>query len=70
MDNQLLGHDPESLTLTEPVPLSRHPAAVYLDSLAPGSKPTMKQSLDAIASLCELLSLAGRSPPGLQSPST
>ena len=51
MDNQLQAHDPESLTLREPVPLSRHPAAVYLDSLAPGSKPTMRQSLDAIASL-------------------
>ncbi len=51
MDNQLQINDPENLFLTSPVPLSLHPAAVYLDSLAPGSKPTMKQSLDAIASL-------------------
>ncbi len=40
-----------SLALSEPVPLSRHPARVYLASLAPGSRPTMKQSLDTIAAL-------------------
>ncbi len=41
---------PENLKLTAPVPLTLHPAAVYLDSLSEGSKPTMKQALDAIAS--------------------
>ena len=41
----------KSLVLTEPLPLTLHPAAVYLDSLAPGSRPTMEQALNAIASL-------------------
>ncbi|BAZ36751.1 phage integrase (plasmid) [Calothrix sp. NIES-4101] len=40
-----------SLLLTEPLPLTLHPAAVYLDSLAPGSRPTMEQALNAIAAL-------------------
>ncbi len=40
----------ESLALTEPLPLTLHPAAVYLSLLAPGSRRTMRQSLDAIAS--------------------
>ena len=39
------------LALTTPIPLTEHPAAVYLSLLAKGSRPTMKQSLDAIASL-------------------
>jgi site-specific recombinase XerD len=39
------------LKLSTPVPLTRHPATVYLRSLSAGSKPTMRQSLDAIASL-------------------
>lgn len=41
----------ESLALTAPVPLTAHPAAVYLDSLSPGSKVTMLFSLNAIAKL-------------------
>src|SRR5919202_6294124 len=53
---------PENLKLSEPVPLNRHPASVYLSNLAQGSRPTMKQTLDAIASLltsgsCDHLSL-------------
>jgi hypothetical protein len=44
------------------VPLTNHPAAVYLDSLSSGSRSTMKQSLDALASLltggeCDAMSL-------------
>lgn len=42
---------PQALVLKEPLPLTQHPAAVYLALLAPGSRPTMKQSLDAIAAL-------------------
>ena len=40
-----------SLALSEPLPLTLHPAAVYLRNLSVGSRSTMKQSLDAIASL-------------------
>ncbi len=39
------------LRLTAPVPLTQHPAAVYLDSLSDGSVSTMRQALDAIASM-------------------
>ncbi len=41
----------QSLLLTAFRPLTAHPAAVYLRSLSPGSKPTMEQSLNQIASL-------------------
>jgi integrase len=40
-----------SLVLTIPLPLTEHPACVYLSSLAPGSAPTMKRSLSLIAQL-------------------
>ncbi|EAW36013.1 phage integrase [Lyngbya sp. PCC 8106] len=40
-----------TLALSAPLPLTLHPAAVYLRSLGSGSRPTMKQSLDAIASI-------------------
>ncbi len=40
-----------SLALTKPLPLTIHPAAVYLRSLSSGSRVTMKQSLNAIALL-------------------
>jgi site-specific recombinase XerD len=40
-----------SLVLTAPLPLTEHPAAVYVSSLAPGSRQTMRQALNAIASL-------------------
>ncbi|MEA5511942.1 tyrosine-type recombinase/integrase [Crocosphaera sp. UHCC 0190] len=51
-----------SLKLTSPLPLTGHPAAVYLRSLAPRSRLTMQGSLKAIASLltngeCDHLSL-------------
>ncbi|MEC4989032.1 MAG: site-specific integrase [Oscillatoria sp. PMC 1068.18] len=52
----------ESLALEQPLPLTKHPAAVYLRSLAPGSRRTMQQSLNAIAQLltngeCDALTL-------------
>jgi site-specific recombinase XerD len=40
-----------SLVLTIPLPLTEHPASVYLSSLAPGSQATMKRSLSLIAQL-------------------
>ncbi len=54
--------DRESLKLTVPVPLTQHPAGVYLASLNEGSVPTMKHALNAIASLltggeCDALTL-------------
>lgn len=39
------------LKLTEPVPLTGHPAAVYLGSLSQGSERAMRSSLNAIASM-------------------
>ncbi|NES25692.1 MAG: site-specific integrase [Symploca sp. SIO3E6] len=39
------------LRLKAPVPLTQHPAAMYIDSLSTGSVSTMRQSLDAIASM-------------------
>lgn len=39
------------LKLTEPVPLTGHPAAVYLSSLSGGSQRAMRSSLNAIASI-------------------
>lgn len=46
-----LNFQPEDLRLHKPIPLNVHPAAVYLSNLAEGSKPTMRQSLDKIASI-------------------
>ncbi len=43
--------EPENLRLTAPVPLTEHPAAVYLGGLSQGSIATMQGSLNAIASL-------------------
>lgn len=40
-----------ALILADAVPLERHPAAVYLARLAPGSRRTMRGSLEAIAEL-------------------
>ncbi|KAB8318310.1 site-specific integrase [Tolypothrix campylonemoides VB511288] len=42
---------PESLALTQPVPLTLHPAEVYLRSLGSGSRRTMREALNAIARL-------------------
>jgi len=52
----------KGLILEEPLPLTNHPAAVYLKSLREGSRPTMIQSLNEIACLltngeCDLYTL-------------
>ncbi len=52
----------KSLALSNPLPLTQHPAAVYLGLLATGSRSTMRQALNAIASLltdgqCDAMSL-------------
>ena len=41
----------DDLKLAAPIPLNQHPAAVYLASLSPGSRRTMQQALNAIATL-------------------
>jgi len=41
----------DELILDHPLPLTAHPAAVYLSSLSDGSKSTMEQSLNAMAAL-------------------
>lgn len=51
-----------SLALTAPIPITEHPASVYLSSLSPGSRPAMRQALDAIARIltsnqCDALTL-------------
>jgi|GEM_PF-2220691 hypothetical protein len=40
--------NPESLALTEPVPLTMHPSEIYLNSLGAGSRRTMREALNAI----------------------
>ena len=40
-----------TMVLSQPLPLTVHPASVYLRSLSPGSKPTMITALNTIASL-------------------
>ncbi|MEL7037778.1 MAG: tyrosine-type recombinase/integrase [Cyanobacteria bacterium J06592_8] len=40
-----------TLSLTTPLPLTLHPAAVYLNGLGLGSRATMRQSLNAIANI-------------------
>jgi integrase len=52
----------EPLALLAPLPLTLHPAAVYLSFLAPKSQRTMRQALNAIAQLltngtCEAMTL-------------
>ncbi|MEO0934017.1 MAG: tyrosine-type recombinase/integrase [Cyanobacteria bacterium J06641_2] len=41
----------QSLGLTQPVPLTLHPAEVYIRSLGKGSRRTMREALNAIAKL-------------------
>ena len=40
-----------SLALSEPVPLTLHPAEVYINSLDSNSRRTMRHALDAIANI-------------------
>ncbi|MGA2111771.1 MAG: hypothetical protein ABSG98_06425 [Anaerolineales bacterium] len=40
-----------NLAIIEPLPLERNPAAVYLATLASGSRRTMHQALQVVASL-------------------
>jgi len=40
-----------SIVLSQPIPADQHPAAVYLASLSPGSKKTMRGALEMIAGL-------------------
>ncbi|NEP56025.1 MAG: site-specific integrase [Symploca sp. SIO2G7] len=59
---EILHQNKGELRLKAPVPLTQHPAAVYLDSLSEGSRSTMRQSLDAIASMltngeCDVMTL-------------
>ncbi len=58
----LLYSQAEQLKLPQPVPVTLHPAAVYLSSLSEGSRRTMLSSLNAIARLltegeCDAFSL-------------
>ncbi len=62
MPQLLSASESESLKLSSPLPLTLHPAAVYLDSLGKGSKLTMTNSLNTIASIltegqCDALTL-------------
>ena len=50
MSNYLISQA-QQLKLTAPVPATLHPAAVYLNSLAVGSRRAMLSSLNAIAQL-------------------
>jgi len=43
--------EPTQLAMKAPLPLTQHPAAVYLSQLAPSSRRTMRQSLNAISSM-------------------
>jgi site-specific recombinase XerD len=62
MAKLLSNSESNQLKLTEPLPLTLHPAAVYLDSLGQGSKLTMTNSLNTMASMltageCDALTL-------------
>lgn len=54
--------NPEPLALTTPLPLTLHPASVYMSSLAPRSRRTMRHALNASAKLltngaCDVMTL-------------
>ncbi len=62
MLDRLAQTNPQSLKLTRPLPLTNHPAVVYLNGLGHGSRPTMTGSINAIALLltngeCDLYTL-------------
>ena len=42
---------PDSLRLSDPIPLNRHPAGVYLAGVGEGSKRTIRHALNAIAQI-------------------
>lgn len=44
-------HPRENLQLTEPIPLTLHPAAVYMSGLGEGSRRTIRYSLNTMAEL-------------------
>jgi integrase len=50
-ENVSSGNQPASLTLAAPLPLDRHPAAVYVARLAAGSRRTMLGSLAIVSAL-------------------
>ena len=49
MSSNIAFTNPGSLKLISPLPLTSHPAVVYLKGLSPGSRPTMAQALSTIA---------------------
>lgn len=51
MPSQLEHLKPENLKLASPLPLTRHPAAVYISGLGVGSQRTIRYSLNKIAAL-------------------
>lgn len=51
MPPTLDSRSPHSLKLLAPVPLTLHPASVYLGTVAEGSRRTLRYSLNAIASI-------------------
>src|SRR4028118_1166780 len=51
MPSQLDRQSPENLKLASPLPLTRHPAAVYISGLGFGSQRTIRYSLNRIAAL-------------------
>lgn len=62
MNELLQFHGSHSFKLAAPVPLTEHPAGVYLAGLGEGSQRTMRQSLNAIAAMltngeCDALTL-------------